>query len=152
MTIKLSKLFRYSLNTIEENFSTIKEELEILDAYLAIERVRFGDRIDFKIDVSNVLLSKKIPRFLLQPLVENALKHGLKDSMEEGLLMVKIEQIENKIIIFVCDNGILFPEELIAGYGLQSTFDKLQLLYKEDYDIQINNTPEKHIKISIPLS
>ena len=152
MTLKLSKLFRYSVNTMEENFSTIKDELEILDAYLAIEKVRFENRINFKIEVSDLLLSQQIPRFLLQPLVENALKHGLKDSIENGQLSVKIEQIKNQVVVFIYDNGIPFPEELIAGYGLQSTFDKLQLLYKEDYEIQINNTPEKHIKISIPLS
>ncbi len=149
MTIKLSKLFRYSMNTMEANFSTIKEELEILDAYLAIEKVRFGNRIQFKIEVPDLLLTQQIPRFLIQPLVENALKHGLKDSIENGLLSVKIEQIEKQIVLIIYDNGIPFPEELIAGYGLQSTFDKLQLLYKENYDIQINNSPEKHIKISI---
>lgn len=152
MTLKLSKLFRYSINTMEESFSTIKEELEILDAYLAIEKIRFGNRIDFKIEVLDFLLTKQIPRFLLQPLVENALKHGLKNSIANGQLKVKIEQIKDRLIIFVSDNGIPFPEELSAGYGLQSTFDKLKLLYKEDYDIQLNNTPEKHIKISIPLS
>ena len=152
MTLKLSKLFRYSINSMEDNFSTIKEELEILDAYLAIEKVRFGDRINFKTEVPEVLLTKQIPRFLLQPIVENALKHGLKDSMKGGLLKVKIEQIENRIVIYIYDNGIPFPEELITGYGLQSTYDKLQLLYKEDFDIQINNTPEKRIKISIPIN
>lgn len=150
MTLKLSKLFRYSLNTMEENFSTIKDELEILDAYLAIEKVRFGERINFQIEVANNLLSKQIPRFLLQPLVENALKHGLKNKIENGLLKVKINQTDDKFNLFIYDNGIPFPEELVAGYGLQSTFDKLQLLYKEGYDIQINNNPEKHIKISIP--
>lgn len=150
MTLKLSKLFRYSLNTMDENFSTIKEELEILNAYLAIEKVRFGERINFQFEVENELLNKQIPRFLLQPLVENTLKHGLKDKIENGLISVKINHIDDKLNLFIYDNGIPFPEELVAGYGLQSTFDKLQLLYKEDYDIQINNTPEKHIKISIP--
>ena len=85
-------------------------------------------------------------------MVENALKHGLKDKVEGGELKVKIDQIANRIIVIIYDNGIPFPEELVAGYGLQSTFDKLQLLYKEDYDIQINNTPQKHIKISIPIN
>jgi two-component system LytT family sensor kinase len=152
MTLKLSKLFRYSINTMEENFSTIKEEIEILNTYIAIEKIRFGDRISFKIEMPTELLNKQIPRFLLQPLVENALKHGLKDSIEGGELKVKIDQIANRIVVLIFDNGIPFPEELTAGYGLQSTFDKLQLLYKENSDIQINNTPTKHIKISIPLN
>jgi two-component system LytT family sensor kinase len=152
MTMKLSKLFRYSINTLQENYVSIKEEVEILNTYLDIEKVRFGNRINFKIEVSSELETKLIPRFLLQPLVENALKHGLKDIRDKGEMRVNITQSGNRVEIFIYDNGIPFPEELIAGYGLQSTFDKLQLLYKEDHDIQINNTPEKHIKISIPFN
>lgn len=151
MTLKLSKLFRYSINTLEENFSTIKEEVEVLNAYLDIEKVRFGNRINFKIEVADELLSKQIPRFLLQPLVENAFKHGLKDILGNGFLKVSISQIEKNIAILIFDNGYPFPEELVAGYGLQSTYDKLELLYKEGYDLQLINAPEKHIKISIPL-
>lgn len=152
MTLKLSKLFRYSINTLEENYSTIREELEILNAYLDIEKVRFGNRINFEIKVADELLAKQIPRFLLQPLVENALKHGLKDVIENGILKVSIREIENNLELYIYDNGHYFPEELVAGYGLQSTYDKLQLLYRDNYDLQLNNQPEKHIKISIPLT
>ena len=152
MTLKLSKLFRYSINTLEENFSTVKEEIEILNAYLDIEKVRFGKRIDFTIAVEDELLNKSIPRFLLQPLVENALKHGLKDVLEQGILKVVIAKRENNIEIFIFDNGYLFPDELLDGYGLQSTYDKLELLYKNDYDLELINKPDKNIKISIPLT
>lgn len=152
MTLKLSKLFRHSVNTMQENFCAVKDEVEILNTYLAIEKVRFGNRIDFKIEVDESLNEKLIPRFLLQPLVENSLKHGLKDIRENGLLKVKLTQEAGTIIIFIYDNGHAFPAELNAGYGLQSTFNKLQLLYKEGYDVQLNNEPEKHIKISIPFN
>lgn len=152
MTLKLSKLFRYSINTMQENYCSVKEEIEILNTYLDIEKVRFGHRINFNIRFSEALSEKQIPRFLLQPLVENALKHGLKDVRENGELKVAIEQAANQILIFIYDNGLPFPTELVAGYGLQSTFDKLQLLYQDTYDLQINNTPKKHIKISIPLT
>lgn len=152
MTIKLSKLFRYSINTMQENFCTIKEEIDILHTYLVIEKVRFGDRIRFEIEHPEVLEHKLIPRFLLQPLVENAIKHGLKDVSENGKLTVIIKEEDNFLQIIIADNGIPFPEELTAGYGLQSTFDKLALLYKDDYDLTINNQPTKNIKISIPLT
>ena len=152
MTIKLSKLFRYSINTMQENYCSVAEEVEILNTYLAIEKVRFGDRINFKIHHDAELGDKFIPRFLLQPLVENALKHGLKDVYENGELEVIIAQKDARIELIIADNGVPFPEELVAGYGMQSTFDKLQLLYKENYDLQLNNTPTKHIKISIPLT
>jgi two-component system LytT family sensor kinase len=152
MTIKLSKLFRYSINSPQENFCSLKEEIEILNTYLAIERVRFGNRINFNIDVNPSIEAMGFPRFLLQPLVENALKHGLKDTYENGLLEVKIAKKNGKLEILVFDNGIPFPDELIAGYGLQSTFDKLALLYPQQHDIELINQPQKHIKITIPLS
>ena len=152
MTLKLSKLFRYSINTMQENFCTVQEEIEILNTYLDIEKVRFGNRINFDISFPIALKDKLIPRFLLQPLVENALKHGLKDTPEHGEMLVNISQTGNKIQLIISDNGIPFPEELVSGYGLQSTFDKLQLLYKDDYDFQLNNSPKKHIQILIPLT
>ena len=152
MTLKLSKLFRYSINSRQENFCLIKEEMEILNTYLDIEKVRFGSRINFKIEVPAALESKMVPRFLLQPLVENALKHGLKDVRENGEIRVILAEKERQIEIYIYDNGVPFPDELEAGYGMQSTFDKLQLLYKDNYDLQINNSPQKHIKISIPLT
>lgn len=150
MTMKLSKLFRYSLNTQQENFCTVKEELDILNTYLDIEKVRFGNRINFKITAPATLQHYLIPRFLLQPLVENALKHGLKNTQENGKLAVTIQEENQQLHISVFDNGIDFPVELNAGYGMQSTFDKLKLLYT-DYDLQLINSPEKHIKISIPI-
>ncbi len=152
MTLKLSKLFRYSINSTQENFCLVKEEVEILNTYLDIEKVRFGNRINFKIEVQAELEYQMVPRFLLQPLVENALKHGLKDVRENGEIKVVLKKNEQQIELFIYDNGVPFPTELEAGYGLQSTFDKLQLLYKDNYDLQINNNPEKHIKISIPLT
>lgn len=152
MTMKLSKLFRYSINTMQENFSTIREEIDILNAYLAIERVRFGDRIDFLIKENPELADKLVPRFLLQPLVENALKHGLKDVVGNGYISIDFVAHGENISIYVYDNGIPFPKELSAGYGLQSTMDKLQLLYKTNYEFELINSPQKHIKITVPLT
>jgi two-component system LytT family sensor kinase len=152
MTIKLSKLFRYSINTMQENYCTISEEIEILNTYLAIEKVRFGDRINFQIKDNPALADKLIPRFLLQPLVENALKHGLKDVVGNGQITVDFVAAGENIELYIYDNGIPFPTALSAGYGLQSTVDKLQLLYKENHDLQLNNLPQKHIKITVPLT
>jgi LytS/YehU family sensor histidine kinase len=150
MTLKLSKLFRYSINSMQESFTTVKEEIEILNTYLDIEKIRFGKRIDFKLDIAPGLDDMLLPRFLVQPLVENALKHGLKDATQDGLLTVSITGDEKTLVVTVADNGIPFPDELNIGYGLQSTYDKLELLYGEGYEIKISNVPEKSIKIIIP--
>lgn len=150
MTLKLSKLFRYSINTQNENLTSVKEEVEIVQTYLDIEKVRFGDRIQFILNVDDNAYAEKIPRFILQPLVENALKHGLNDMINGGILKLEIKSIDNEIVLIITDNGKPFPTELNSGYGLQSTYEKLQLLYGDKYTLQIVNEPEKQIRISVP--
>jgi two-component system LytT family sensor kinase len=152
MTLKLSKLFRYSINSQQENMALVKDEMEIVNTYLAIEKVRFGDRIAFNSIIDDELLNKPIPRFLIQPLVENALKHGLNHTAQNGMLDVTLRPQHQRLIIEVADNGIPFPNELNIGYGMQSTYDKLNLLYGDDYELQLINKPHKHIYISLPLN
>ncbi|HMG14738.1 MAG TPA: histidine kinase [Saprospiraceae bacterium] len=150
MTLNLAKLFRYSLNTQDVNFVPVKEELDIVNTYLDIERVRFRDRLRYEINADKTILSVQIPRFILQPLVENALKHGLNTVNKEGLLTINIKDKKDKIEIAVMDNGSPFPDDLMAGYGLQSSQDKLNLLYGDDWKLNYMNTPEKKIVIVIP--
>ena len=152
MTLKLSKLFRYSINQNQEDLVHVAEEMEIVNTYLDIEKVRFGDRINFETQIDPELLYAKIPRFLIQPLIENALKHGLKDVTADGKLLIHIRKSASGLLITISDNGIPFPEELNMGYGLQSTYDKLGLLYGGDFEVQIVNQPIKQIKIQIPIS
>lgn len=150
MTLKLSKLFRYSINTQNENLTSVKEEVEIVQTYLDIEKVRFGDRIQFILNVDDNAYAERIPRFILQPLVENSLKHGLNDMINGAILKLEIITIANEIVLIIADNGKPFPTELNSGYGLQSTYEKLQLLYGDKYALQIVNEPEKQIRISVP--
>ena len=152
MTIQLSKLFRYSVYHNRENLVMVKEEMEIVSIFLDIEKVRFGDRINFQLEIEEEILQEKIPRFLIQPLVENALKHGLKDVVKDAILKIELKKLnKGQLVIAITDNGIPFPDELEVGYGLQSTYDKLSLLYGSAYELQIMNTPVKQIKIHLPL-
>ena len=151
MTLKLSRLFRYSINSSQENMALVSEEMEIVTTYLDIEKVRFGDRLGFVIDVGESVKNEHIPRFLIQPLVENALKHGLNDVACNGKLKISITRDGEIMMIAITDNGKPFPDELNIGYGLQSTYDKLALLYNENYEVQIVNIPEKQIRILIPI-
>jgi two-component system, LytTR family, sensor kinase len=149
MTIKLSRLFRYSINTKDENFVSIKDEMEIVKIYLDIEKVRFEDKVNFSIDVDDNIRENLIPRFLIQPLIENSLKHGINKISGKGDLSLKIKDLGTMISISVHDNGPPFPTEMNIGYGMQSTYDKLNLLYVDDYELQLNNT-YKEIKIILP--
>jgi len=152
MTLKLSRLFRYSINPQQENMASVTEEMEIVTTYLAIEKVRFGDRLSFKTAIDEDVKAIRIPRFLIQPLVENALKHGLNDMAANGELKISLHRAGEKVAITITDNGKPFPAELDMGYGLQSTYDKLALLYGENYQVQITNSPEKQVRILIPAT
>lgn len=149
MSVDLAKLFRYNLNKAEDLMTTIESELEMVKLYLDIEKQRFGDRLDYQVDVPNELMSFQIPIFLLQPLVENAIKHGVSKITEQGVLKIKIEKNDHQLFIRVFDNGPLFTDELIFGYGLQNIFDKLTLVYKDNYTIRFVNENEKNIEIGI---
>lgn len=139
MTILLSKLFRYTTDRNNEHFSSIADELEIVRTYLSIEQVRFGDRLKFSTELDKSLEDFQIPRFLLQPLVENAIKHGIAKVSGEGKIEVKIYQKGQEVILSVHDSGKPFPEEMASGYGLRSISDKLRLIYDKDAHLEIQN-------------
>lgn len=149
MAINLSKLFRYNLNKGDDLMTTIEEELEMVKLYLDIEKQRFGDRLDYQVEISEELMKYQIPIFLLQPLVENAIKHGISKITENGIIILKIEKDQNALFIKVFDNGPKFTNEPIFGYGLQNIFDKLTLVYKNNYTLRFVNEGEKHIEIRI---
>lgn len=142
MTILLSKLFRYTTDRNNEHFSSIADELEIVKTYLSIEQVRFGDRLKFSTELDKTLEDFQISRFLLQPLVENAIKHGIAKISGEGKIEVKIYQKNESIILSVHDSGKPFPEEMASGYGLRSISDKLRLIYGKDAHLEIQNNDE----------
>ncbi len=151
MTVLLSKLFRYTTGrTDDEYFDTIANELEMVDTYLQIEQVRFGDRLNFTVQVDDpALKALTIPKFLLQPIVENAIKHGISKLPKEGKIRVHI--YEEGIWLYLCvqDNGPAFREEGVSGYGLRSIRDKLRLLYQDDASVEMHNLSAKHVCVRI---
>jgi two-component system LytT family sensor kinase len=154
MTLLLSKLFRYTTGRKNDDyFDTIENELEMVETYLSVEKVRFGDRLQFTTEVTDASLkSLLVPKFILQPLVENAVKHGIARMAEQGNILVRIFEKDGKLVLCVHDNGPLFPESMGAGYGIRSIQDKLKLLYGEDASIELHNEPLKTVNISILLT
>ena len=150
MTLLLSKLFRYTIGTKDHHFNTIESELEIVKTYLAIEQVRFEDRLKYTVSVQNGLENKEIPRFLLQPIVENAIKHGISKVTEQGEIHVNITQEGDFLRLAVHDNGPAFSDTFFTGYGLQSIQDKLKLLYAGKAQFDIQNTDYKQVIIQLP--
>lgn len=151
MALALSRFFRYSINKEQTNLIRVTEEAEMVRTYLEIEKIRFGELLDYKIEVSPECGELLIPRMLLQPLVENCVKHGWKGEQETILIQIHIQKENNKLIISIHDNGVPFPDEFIPGYGLKSTYDKLELLLPNRHEVEIITKPEKEVQIRIGI-
>jgi len=149
MTISLSDLFKYSINRKGEKMSTIVNEVEMVENYLKIEKIRFEERLSFGIHVEEGLLEKEIPMYVLQPLIENAIKHGISKIDEDGKIELILKKEGDTLLIIVSDNGPGFPDGLLCGHGLQSVYDLLRLSYGELATMNWENIPEKRIAISI---
>lgn len=149
MALSLSDLFRHSINRKGKKVNTLEDEVSLVRNYLEIEQIRFGDRLEFSIDVEPDLLEIEIPMFILQPLVENAIKHGISKIEEYGKIILKVSKKDNGIIISVQDNGTDFPEGLVSGHGLQTVYDLLKLSYGDKAAISWHNQPQKEIMIHI---
>lgn len=149
MALSLSDLFKYTINRKGKKNSTIGDEVEMVKNYLEVEQIRFDDRLNFTIEVDKTLENITIPMFLIQPLIENAVKHGISNLENNGQISLKINKDAIGFTIIVADNGPDFPDGLVSGHGLQTVFDLLRLTYKDNASISWENTPTKQIKITI---
>jgi sensor histidine kinase YesM len=149
MTVALADLFRYSINYSDNNYSTIEEEIEMTEVYLQIEKIRFEDKLNYSIALASDVHHYLIPRFVLQPVVENAVKHGLKATGNMTEIKINVENGNGGLQIIVADNGPAFPDELIPGYGVKSMYDKLDLLFPGNYEVHFTNQPQKKVSINI---
>ncbi len=148
MVLSLSDLFRYSLNTQNRDYTTVKEEIKMVNTYMDIEKTRFENQLTYTIDIDEQANPFLIPRFLIQPLVENAIKHGTS-KMEKGEMKLSVKKTNDSLIIKVTDNGPSFPPQMSSGYGVRNVREKLNLLFPDKNEILFNNHPEKYIEIEI---
>lgn len=143
MAAALSTLFRYNLNKEQTNFTTVAQEADMAITYLTIEKIRFEERLQFEIDIPDDCELLLLPRFLLQPLVENSIKHGFSAGHPVLNIKIKVSKLKNGLSIEVADNGVPFKEKIQPGYGLQGIQQKLQLLYPQHHHIFFSNQPKK---------
>jgi two-component system, LytTR family, sensor kinase len=149
MTIALGDLFRYSINHSNHNYSSVKDEVEMAEVYLQIEKIRFEDQLTYSIKADAGFNHYLLPRFILQPIVENAVKHGLKATGKMTEIQIEVAGLNEGLLLTVADNGPLFPDELSPGYGVKSIFDKLDLLFPNQYEVRFTNEPRKHVTVHI---
>ncbi|MDA3837451.1 MAG: tetratricopeptide repeat protein [Candidatus Delongbacteria bacterium] len=152
MLQNISGLFRYALRTSKNQFVTLDEEISIAKKYLELEKIRFGKRLEFELVIPNMLYSVKLPPLLIQPLVENSIKHGIADNIEGGKIYIICEEISKDTIeIRVKDNGKgVSTNGNGTGFGLTSIQERLELMFKKDYLFEINKENGYEVRIQIP--
>ena len=151
MIIKLSEYLRYSLSNEEQQLTTLETELSNIKLYLEIEKIRFGERLDFQFNCKREVLDAKIPAMILQPLFENAIKHGVYEStetiniifegkLEGGNLQVSLQNDFDKDARKIKGEGI----------GLKNVQQRLFLIFKKNDLLKITQL-ENSFKISINI-
>ena len=157
MLTRLGDLLRTALRRDVSPETTLREELATTRDYLAVEKMRLGDRLTVLEDVEPDIEQARIPSFLLQPLVENAVIHGLRGAAQAGTIVMQARREGERLLITVADNGRGVPENwrtgLKVGVGLSSTEERLARMYRGEQDFQIRRLAEggTEVRISIPF-
>lgn len=134
---RLAEIFRYLLQSENRSFVTLSEELAIADAYLDIERARFGSRLRVELHIEEGARMGRVPTLILQPLIENAVRHGISKKPGGGMVSVHATLVDEMVRLVVIDTGVGLdrsPEEcLLAGVGLSNVHKRLTVLFGEEY-------------------
>jgi sensor histidine kinase YesM len=131
MLVDLIHYLRTSLSRTFPDPITLDQEMDMIKAYLNIQKIRMGERLHFKIELPDAVSKHPFPPMLLQPPVENALKHGLEPKMEGGEIMIKATEEEDLIRVEVMDTGCGFSSLHNAGVGIGNVKERIKLLYGE---------------------
>src|SRR5207253_2597073 len=114
MVMRLSRIMRRRLRN-QEHFAPLRDELAFIDDYLSIELVRFGDKLRFVKQIDPATLDMLIPNMLLQPLIENSIRHGLSGKVDGGTVTLRAGHDKGRLLIEVEDDGVGIPEAELAG-------------------------------------
>ena len=159
MIANLSDLLRAALETQEQEVP-VRRELQLLDLYLDIERMRLGSRLSIENHIQPDTLDLLVPTMILQPIAENAIRHGIEPRLAPGLLVLESLRLKDRLVLTVRDNGIGIPSQSQSqpprreGIGLANTRARLQELYGSRAAITVQSSPETgtavHIEIPLP--
>ncbi len=143
---KLSAMLRRQLRT-HEHFVTLREELQAIDEYLDIEQVRFGSNLRVEKEIEADTLDVTVPSMLLQPLVENSIKHGLSRKLGPGCITIRSRRDRGLTILEVVDDGIGISEDRLAqptsGIGLSNVRERLRVIYGAHCQLRLTSEPGK---------
>ncbi len=153
----LSEIFRYALDSYEDQQVRLSDEIRFTENYLKIQKVRFEDRLNFIQEVDKDCLNMKVPSMILQPLVENSVKHGISPKDEGGTIKIKILKNDSFVHFEVSDDGLGINankgiKEKGGGVGLSVSDTRLRKMYGEDSKLELH--ADKHgfkVKFKIPI-
>ena len=154
----LGDLLRISLESKDKPEVSLAEELWFLEHYLAIQRIRFGNKLRFRTEIASEVRFAQVPSFFIQPLVENAIRHGISRRTAGGTVTVKAEAVDDRLEIHVLDDGVGLPVgwslKTSAGHGLSITSERIAGLHPNgDSRFTVHNRVEggTAVEISLPL-
>jgi two-component system, LytTR family, sensor kinase len=156
MVVKLSKVLRRLLRK-HENFSPLRDELNFIEDYLSIEVIRFGDKLRFETDVAADTLDMLVPSMMLQPLVENSIKHGLSSKVEGGTIRICTHRTATRLHLLVEDDGVGISEEKLGtlpehgGIGVSNVNERLKVLFGAEYRMWIESQPGQGTRVQIEV-
>jgi LytS/YehU family sensor histidine kinase len=152
MIAELSDLFRYQLKASQVEKVTLKEELNFVQKYLALEKERFQERLNIEVNVDESIMNEMIPPMLLQPLVENSIKHGLASLVEGGTISITIQKKNNQLAFEIADTGVGVKDKkrvFEKGIGLTNTKLRLEKMYQSTLELSDNLPQGLKINFSI---
>ncbi|MBK7928211.1 MAG: histidine kinase [Bryobacterales bacterium] len=153
--VKLSTILRRLMKKTE-NTITLREELNFIEDYIAIEMVRFGSKLRFIKEVDGSVLDLRVPSMILQPIVENSLKHGLADKIDGGTIRLRAWEAEGKLHLEIEDDGVGIPEPRLnrifeQGIGVSNVNERLQVLFGDEYRMWIDSKPGEGTRTGIEV-
>ncbi len=150
----LSNILRSSMTSDQHETITLERELNIVKDYLALELIRFEDRLNVIYSIDEEALDHQVPPMMLQTLVENAIKHGIGKTVNKGEISILANETNGQLVLSVINSGVLEIKQHHDGFGLQSTSNRLQLIFGDAASfsiVQLNNDMVE-AKVIIPLS
>jgi sensor histidine kinase YesM len=153
--LELSDLLRLSLDHTRADRIPVQQELDFLESYLSIEKTRFQERLHTSVDASGEARAAMIPTLLLQPFVENALRHGIAPRASGGSIHISAQRSGKLLELRVEDDGAGLSGDYLArrnrGCGIRNTEDRLRVLYSDDARLNVAARPEGGVAVSITL-
>ena len=155
MLVRLSDLLRATLDGARAHEVSLKQELEFIEGYLEIERMRFHDRLSVKMEVDPKALNARLPDLLLQPIVENAIRHGIAPRSAPGVIEIRAERLNGSLHLQVRDNGGGLhgkaPRAGTNGVGIANTKARLTQLYGAGHSFVMQNLSEGGLLVDITI-